>query len=323
MQRDDDRSYLMRLTPYRTSEDHIEGVVLTFVDITARRRAELALQQAHGELEARVEARTAELAEALDALRHEIAEREQIEAERQRLEAQARRAEHFALLGRLAAGVSHEIRNPLSVVFLQVDLLEEEISVLSSERQAQLIPVLDEVKIHLARLEDIVQDYLSLVRVGAIERGAVHLGALIQDLVRELEPELEIRGIALAFDGIATLGELALHEPTFRRALLNLMHNAMEAMPQGGTLTLRGRQTAAEVRLDIADSGVGIAADQQAQIFEPLHTTKPGGTGFGLYLVRETVLAHGGAISVASEVGQGATFTITLPRAAAEETGQG
>jgi signal transduction histidine kinase len=308
----------MRLTPYRTSEDHIEGVVLTFVDITARRQAELALQQAHDELEARVEARTTELAEALEALRREMAEREHAERERRRLEAQTQRAENFALLGRLAAGMSHEIRNPLVVIFLQVELLEEEIRLLPPERQVPLMPVLDEIKTYLVRLEGIMQDYLSLVHVGASQREPVNLGTLVQDVARELEAELEAHGIALEFDGIGALGEMVLHGPTLRRALLNLVHNAMDAMPQGGTLSLRGRQTASEVQLDINDSGVGIPADQQVRIFEPLYTTKPGGTGFGLYLVRETVRAHGGEIAVASEVGQGTTFTITLPRAAAE-----
>jgi signal transduction histidine kinase len=312
----------MRLTPYRTSDDRIDGVVLTFIDITARKQAELALKQAHDSLEERVQRRTAELAEALDALRREVAEREQVELERRRLEEQARQAEHFAQLGRLAAGVSHEIRNPLGVIFLHADLLDEEIRLLPPARQVQLIPVLDEIKIHLARLEDIVQDYLSLVRVTAIQTEPVNLGPLVQDVARELEGEFAARGITLELDGIGMLGEVALHQPTFRRALLNLAHNAMEAMPQGGRLTLRGRQTDSEVRLDIRDTGVGIPADRQARIFEPLYTTKPGGTGFGLYLVWQTVVAHDGEIAVASEVGQGTTFTITLPRAAAAETRQ-
>ena len=85
-------------------------------------------------------------------------------------------------------------------------------------------------------------------------------------------------------------------------------------MPQGGSLTLRGQQTPAQVRLEVSDTGVGIPAEQFRQIFEPLHTTKPGGTGLGLYLVREIVTAHGGEITVQSHVGHGTTFIITLPR---------
>jgi signal transduction histidine kinase len=99
--------------------------------------------------------------------------------------------------------------------------------------------------------------------------------------------------------------------------LLNLVQNAMDAMPQGGTLTLRGRQQAATVYLDVCDTGIGIPPERIAQIFEPLHTTKPGGTGLGLYIVKEIIAAHGGQVAVQSTVNYGATFTIALPLAEA------
>jgi signal transduction histidine kinase len=110
---------------------------------------------------------------------------------------------------------------------------------------------------------------------------------------------------------------VALHAQTFRRAVLNLMQNAVDAMPHGGTLTLRGRRQGTAVQLDVQDTGCGIPPEQQARIFEPLHTTKPGGTGLGLYIVQEVVAAHGGQVTVQSAVGQGTTFTITLPVATA------
>jgi two-component system CheB/CheR fusion protein len=323
VQRDDGHVYLLRLAPYRTREDHIDGIVLTLVDITARKQAELALQQAHADLEARVDARTAELAAALEALRREGAEREQVEAERARLQEAARRAEHFAQLGRLAAGVAHEIRNPLASIFLQVDLLLEELAPLSPELQAQLLPIPQQIQGDLARLEDIVENYLALVRVGALQGETVDLGAVIQDVARECEPSLAARGVPLRLEGLSELGAVVLHANTFRRVLLNLVHNALDAMPQGGTLTFRGRQTAARVQLDIRDTGVGIPAEQLPRIFEPLHTTKPGGTGFGLYLVREAMAAYGGTITVESVVGYGTTFTLTLPRPSTEDTHQG
>jgi two-component system sensor histidine kinase HydH len=96
----------------------------------------------------------------------------------------------------------------------------------------------------------------------------------------------------------------------------NLVQNAVDAMSQGGTVTLVGQTTATEIQLLVQDTGSGIAAAQLGQIFEPLYTTKPGGTGLGLYIVQEIVAAHGGQISVVSKEGQGATFTITLPRTA-------
>jgi signal transduction histidine kinase len=90
-------------------------------------------------------------------------------------------------------------------------------------------------------------------------------------------------------------------------------------MPQGGTLTLRGRQNATAVQLEISDTGSGVPPEQYAQIFEPLYTTKPGGTGLGLFIVQEIVTAHGGQVTMQSTVGHGTTFTITLPLAEARE----
>jgi len=107
---------------------------------------------------------------------------------------------------------------------------------------------------------------------------------------------------------------VAFHTSTLRRALLNLVQNAAEAMPQGGTVTLAGQATARQVQLEVRDTGSGIPAEKLARIFEPLYTTKPGGTGLGLYIVQEIVTAHKGQIIVQSTVGHGTTFMITLPR---------
>ena len=121
--------------------------------------------------------------------------------------------------------------------------------------------------------------------------------------------------MTLRAEGLAALGVAACHANTLRRAVLNLVQNGLEAMAPGGTLTLRGRGTADAVAIQVQDTGGGIPADQMEQIFEPLHTTKPGGTGLGLYIVQEIVQAHGGQVTVASVEGQGTTFTLTLPRA--------
>ena len=172
-----------------------------------------------------------------------------------------------------------------------------------------------EINTNLARLDDLLQDYLSLVRAGAVRLVPEDLSLFVTQLAQEMTPALTAQGITLQLNGLDRLGTVSLHQNTFRRVLLNLLHNAMEAMPQGGMLTLRGRQQATTVHLDISDTGIGIAQEQYAQIFEPLHTTKPGGTGLGLYIVQEVVAAHGGQVAVQSTVGAGTTFTITLPLA--------
>jgi signal transduction histidine kinase len=239
-------------------------------------------------------------------------------AERQRLEREAQRVQHFALLGRLAAGVSHELRNPLAAVTLHVDLLTEELQQPSPDSPAVVAEALAEIKTQLARLEDLVQDYLALVRAGAIERTPEDLGQAVQAWTTEFQALAAPQGVSLQLEGLTALGPVAFHAGTLRRALLNLVQNACEAMPQGGTLTLTGRSTPTHVQLQIRDTGSGIASAQLATIFEPLYTTKPGGTGLGLYLVQEIVAAHGGQVTVESGEGQGTTFTLTLPRGLSE-----
>ncbi len=124
------------------------------------------------------------------------------------------------------------------------------------------------------------------------------------------------RGVTIHLEGLADLGLVAFHAPTLRRAVVNLVQNALDAMPQGGRLTLAGQGTATHVQLQVQDTGSGIPTALRARIFEPLYTTKPGGTGLGLYIVQEIVAAHGGQLTVQSAEGHGATFTITLPRTA-------
>jgi signal transduction histidine kinase len=295
------------VTPIQDRRGQPERLLAIARDITERKAAARALQRAHDRLEQRVQERTA-------ALHREM-------AERQRLEREAQRAQHFALLGQLAAGMSHEIRNPLGAVFLHVDVLAEELQDPSPDSPAAVTDALAEIKTHLARIDNLVQDYLTLVRVGAIERTLQDVGTALQDVGTALQAWVEewqalaaAGGIIFQRDGLATLGEIRCHTSTLRRALLNLVQNAVEAMPAGGTLTLTGQETATHVQLALRDTGSGIPAVQLARIFEPLYTTKPGGTGLGLYIVHEIVAAHEGQVTVESVVDQGTTVTVTLPR---------
>jgi len=269
-------------------------------ELAERQKAEAALARAAAELEQRVEERSAALRQAL--------------AERLRLEQAAQRAEHFALLGRLAAGVSHEIRNPLAAIFLHVDLMEEELRTPSLNSPITVTEALAEIKTNLARLDDLVQDYLTLTRTTGIQRQVQDLGAAVQAWGTEMQHEVGARGVTIRMQGLTELGSVAFHASTLRRALLNLVQNAADAMPQGGTVTLAGQHTATQVQLRVQDTGCGMPAERLEKIFEPLYTTKPGGTGLGLYIVQEIVAAHDGQITVESVEGQGTTFTLTLLR---------
>lgn len=224
-----------------------------------------------------------------------------------------RGAAHFATLGRLAAGLSHEIRNPLGTLFLHIDLLEEEFREPTPESPTVIVQTFGEIRTALTRLEALVQDYLSLVRVGIIELDVQDVGAALQAWTAEMQSRAEAQGVTVALEGHTTGMPLAFHASTLRRAVLNVVQNAIEAMPDGGTLHLTCVHTATEVQLRIRDSGVGIPAGHVPRIFEPLYTTKPGGTGLGLYIVREIVVAHGGGVTVDSAEGRGTTFVLTFP----------
>jgi signal transduction histidine kinase len=239
-------------------------------------------------------------------------------AARQRFERESQRAQHFALLGRLAAGVSHELRNPLGAAMLHMDLLEEELRQPSPDSAVELAQTLAEIRTQLAHLEDLVQDRLALVRVGQLVRTPQDLGVAIQDWATAWQDLAVASGVRLQVEGVEPLGQVAFHPTTLYRALLNLVQNALDAMEPGGTLSVRGQATATQVQLHVQDTGVGIPAAQRARIFEPLYTTKPGGSGLGLYIVQEIMAAHAGHVTVASEEGQGTTLTLTLPRTAEE-----
>src|SRR5215467_12078801 len=233
----------------------------------------------------------------------------------QHLERDAQRSQHLLLLGRLAATVSHAIRNPLGAMTLHVALLQEEMRQPSPTSAEAIAESFTEITTPLARLHDLVDDYLSLARVATIERTLQDVGAAVEAWAHEWQELLATKGVILQLDRMAHLGQAVFHASTLRRVLLNLVHNALDAMPQGGTLTLAGEVSATHVQLHIRDTGSGIPAEQLPHIFEPLYTTKPADTGLGLYIVREIITAHAGQITVQSRAGHGTTLKLTLPRA--------
>jgi two-component system CheB/CheR fusion protein len=289
--------------------DHLQLILLAIEDMTSRKYAETLLHAHAARLGTQAADQSAALEDALAHLRREM-------ATRQRVEREAQRAQHFALLGRLAAGLSHDIRNPLGAAVLHMDLLEEELRQPSPDSAAEVAQTLAEMRTQLARLEDLVQNHLSLARIGQLARTSQDLAAALQTWATAWQDLAAARGVTIQIEGVATLGQVAFHPTTLQRALLNLVQNALDAMGPGGTLTVRGQATATQVQLHVQDTGVGIPAAQRARIFEPLYTTKPGGSGLGLYIVHEIVAAHAGRVTVASREEQGTTVTLTLPRTA-------
>ena len=239
-------------------------------------------------------------------------------AENQRLEREAQHANQFALLGRLAGGLSHDLRNPLSAVLLQVEILEEELQQPAADCAPQMAESLRDIKTHLMRLDDLLQDYLSLLQLERLDLTPNSLGAWVQTWAAAWQVLAEAHQVRFEIKGLEQLGIVALHPGTLHRAVHNVVLNALGATPPGGTVTLVGQATATQVQLHVQDGGSGISVAQLPRIFDPLYTTKPGGTGLGLYIVQQVVAAHGGQVGVESVEGEGTTLTITLPRADTE-----
>lgn len=222
-------------------------------------------------------------------------------------------SERLSLLGRLAGSLSHEIRNPLAAIFLHVDILDDALRQLKVSSHHQINRSLTAIKEEVTRLHELVQQYLSLARLPQLHREPVDLLAYLEAFGTEMHALLTARGITWQLEGDHDLGPVALHRNSFRRVLLNLLNNAIEAMPQGGVLSVRCQRLSNRIHLEIRDTGCGIAPEHLPLLFGPLHTTKPEGTGLGLYLAREIILAHQGNITVASTPGVGTVFTISLP----------
>lgn len=232
---------------------------------------------------------------------------------RQRLEQAARQAQHSVLLGHIAAHIVHEIRNPLNAIFLHADVVEEEMRQPTVDSRAQIRESIIDIRTEVMRLYAVIQDYLALARLAALDRTPEELGTFLNDCAGDMQTQAEARGITLHLQGLTRLGDVLLHKGTLRRAVLNLMQHALDAMPEGGTLTLRGRRATSQVTVEVRNTGSGIAEEQLALLFEPFATIGSEWTGLGLYVTREIVAAHHGTIDVQSVPGMGTTFTMTLP----------
>jgi signal transduction histidine kinase len=235
---------------------------------------------------------------------------------RQRLQQMAWQADRCALLGEIAARMVHDIRNPLNAIFLHADVVEEEIQRPTHDSQAQVAASMADIRTEVTHLYDLMQDYLALARLAVVCREPEDLGLFLGECAHAVRTLAENRQVVLHLEGLTRLGRVPIHKGTLRRALLNLMQRALETMPQGGTLTLRGRRTASShVTIEVRDTGGSIPEEQLDLLFAPFYTTGSEWAGLGLYVVREIVVAHHGTLDVQSTPDKGTTFTITLPLA--------
>ncbi len=219
-------------------------------------------------------------------------------------------SERLAAIGRMAAHVTHEVRNPLSSIGLNVEMLEEETSESGPEVQALLRAIHREVD----RLTAVTEEYLRLARLPEPRLEQGDLGETVREVAQFVRAEMTNAGVVFVVDVPCALPHIAYDEAQLRQALLNLLRNAREAMPApGGTVRVSVEVEGGDVVLRVADDGPGIAPEVQARIFDPFFTTKERGTGLGLPLTQQIVAAHGGRIGVHGAPGQGTTFELAFP----------
>lgn len=225
------------------------------------------------------------------------------------LQQRVERTERLAALGRLAAGVAHEIRNPLGAIrglvqYFQVAWKEH------AEQRVYLEVIIREVD----RLNRVVSDLVEFARPRELQREPHALVEIVRHAVTLVQSDVRTKGIHIVQDLDEMLPPLLVDRDLVLQALLNILLNALEAMEAGGVLKIHLTDNAAWVELAIQDTGRGIPPDQLERVFDPFFTTKPQGTGLGLAIAHSVIQAHDGEIVIDSPPGQGTTVTMRLPK---------
>jgi two-component system sensor histidine kinase HydH len=224
-------------------------------------------------------------------------------------------SEQYAELAELAGSFIHEIKNHLSTLGLNLQLLAEDFAEPQSQRERRAHDRIQRLQGECRRLVDVSNDFLRFAHIKDLKREPADLAEVVDEMVDFFGPTARGAGIELKLYLPGDLPRLALDRELFKQALLNLMLNAQQAMPDGGTLTVQAEAQPGEVCLSLIDTGGGMTPEVLAQVFRPFFSTKAGGSGLGLATTRKIVQAHGGRIDVQSEVGRGTKFTLHLPTA--------
>ena len=236
-----------------------------------------------------------------------------------RQQAELRRAERLATVGRISAQITHEIRNPLNSIGLNAELLEEELAARPDVSQ-EALHLVAAISREVDRLNAVTEEYLRFARLPRATLARQDLNELLTGLLDFLTPELAAARVEVRRDLASGLPPIRGDEGLLRAAFLNLVRNAREAMPGGGTLTVRTHRAGdGSIEGEVRDTGGGIPPEDQTRIFDPFYSTKERGTGLGLAFAQQVARDHGGTIRCDSSVGRGTSFVLRLPAAAAEE----
>lgn len=238
------------------------------------------------------------------------------------LERRTREAERLAEIGTLTGGLAHEIKNPLSTIGLNLQLLQEDLDK-SAGNYPRLASRLATVRAETTRLREILDDFLRFAGRIELDRKPTELNRLLDELADFYAPQAQLQRVRLHVRRSDTPVTADVDARLLKQAVLNLMINALQAMPDGGELILSLSASGNEALIEVTDTGGGIPPEALGRIFHAYYTTKRGGTGLGLAMAKRIIDEHGGRLSVQSESGKGSQFQLRVPLGTGARAGRG
>jgi nitrogen fixation/metabolism regulation signal transduction histidine kinase len=234
--------------------------------------------------------------------------------EEKKLEERLREAEHLSAVGQLARGIAHEIRNPLNYISLSIDHLKEKYRPADQAQEKKFDSLISSMKQEVHRLDKLVSDFLDYGKPLRLNLQPVDTKKLLSHIVEIIKAKADTEHVAI-IENYDFLPELMLDYDLMKTCLFNIVSNAFQAMPEGGTITFRTERSDGKFNLHIIDTGAGVPKENLERIFEPFFTTKSDGLGLGLAITRRVIEEHGGKIDFLSSEGRGSEVSITLPLA--------
>ncbi|QDU62539.1 Sporulation kinase E [Planctomycetes bacterium Pan216] len=221
--------------------------------------------------------------------------------------------EQYTEVASLAGGLAHEIKNPLSTLTLNLQLLTEDFADPENQRERRALQKIETLQKECHRLEEILDAFLRFARISELNPAPADLNKIVREVIEFQSAHADACGIVLRDDLHASLPDVRLDADLIKQAVLNLVLNALHVMSEGGELILKTRFDDRFVYLDVIDTGPGMSQEVISRIFKPFYSTRRGGNGLGLPTTKKIVEGHHGRLLVESEPGKGTAFTIELP----------